>query len=83
MEGISKEAIQRFIDSVLSNEKLSDKQKKDSLYEMDCILYTNLGLDSTQKEFNQVKSNSRLIYKGIKEIDKEEGTLLLNSMDLK
>jgi hypothetical protein len=83
MEGISKEAIQRFIDSVLSNEKLSDKQKKDRLYEMDCILYTNLGLDSTQKEFNQVKSNSRLIYKGIREIDKEEGTLLLNSMDLK
>lgn len=83
MAGISKEAIQRYIEQVLSNDTLSDKDKKDRLYEMDCIMYTNLGTDSTLKELNQVKSNSRLIYKGIGKIDKKEGALLLNSMDLK
>lgn len=83
MAGISRDTIQRFIDHVLSNENKSDKEKKDSLYEMDCIMYTNLGTDSTLKELNQVKSNSRLIYKGIAKIDKKEGALLLNSMDYK
>jgi hypothetical protein len=48
---------------------------------MDCILYTKLGRDSSNKERAEVKSKSKKIYGLIKKIDTEIGDRLLSSMD--
>lgn len=59
----------------------SKKRKVDELLKMDCSQYTNLGIDSTKEEKNNVKKNSKRIYRVIKEIDKEIGERLLLSID--
>ncbi len=68
------------IDELL-NAKLCNKCKVDKLLEMDCILYTKLGKDSTNKERAEAKSKSKKIYSLIKKIDTEIGDRLLSSMD--
>ena len=59
----------------------SDKKKIDAMLEMDCSQYTKLGSDSSKKEREEVKKNSRKIYQAIKEIDYPTGKLLLEAMD--
>ena len=59
----------------------SDKRKVDTLLHIDCAMYTNLGLDSTIKERNEVKQKSRVIYRTIKTLDEGAGKLFLQSMD--
>jgi hypothetical protein len=59
----------------------SKRRKVDELLKMDCAQYTNLGIDSTKEEKNNVKKNSKRIYRVIKEIDKEIGERLLSSID--
>ena len=44
-------------------------------------MYTNLGSDSTKAERLEVKKNSKYIYKQIKGIDEDSGSLLLKSLD--
>jgi hypothetical protein len=68
------------IDELL-NAKLCNKCKVDKLLEVDCILYTKLGKDSSSKERAEVKSKSKKIYGLIKKIDIEIGDRLLSSMD--
>tara|TARA_R110000751_G_scaffold193949_2_gene299419 strand:- start:3693 stop:3923 length:231 start_codon:yes stop_codon:yes gene_type:complete len=60
---------------------VTDKRKVDILLAMDASQYTNLGLDSTKKEKEQVRSNSRYIYKTIKKIDEPLGVLFLKHQD--
>lgn len=60
---------------------LSIKERTDKLLEMDCNAYTNLGIDSTKKEREEVKRNSRYIYKQIKGFNESDGELLLKSLD--
>lgn len=60
---------------------LTDKEKKDELYRIDCKMYTNLGIDSTKAERREVKRVSRVIYKLIQKIDNHEGTQLLQAID--
>tara|TARA_R110002074_G_scaffold22943_6_gene69677 strand:- start:107 stop:253 length:147 start_codon:yes stop_codon:yes gene_type:complete len=48
---------------------------------MDASQYANLGLDSTAKEKEQVRSNSHYIYQKIKEIDEALGDSFLKHQD--
>lgn len=65
----------------LMNAKLCNRCKIDKLLEMDCILYTRLGKDSSSKDRADVRSKSKKIYGFIKKIDTEIGDRLLSSMD--
>tara|TARA_R110000822_G_scaffold27302_8_gene81645 strand:+ start:7649 stop:7882 length:234 start_codon:yes stop_codon:yes gene_type:complete len=68
------------IDEIL-NKRWCNKCKVDYLLRVDAVMYTNLGLDSTQAERDRVKRKSRKIYNNIKKIDMEIGERFLSSMD--
>lgn len=57
------------------------KERIDKLLELDATMYTNLGSDSTKAEKLEVKKNSRIIYRAIKDLDLETGKLLLQHQD--
>ena len=57
------------------------KERIDLLLEMDATQYTNLGSDSTKNEKVEVKKNSKVIYKAIKDLDEYTGKLLLEHLD--
>lgn len=59
----------------------SDKRKIDTLLEIDCDMYCNMGIDSNKTEREMTKRNSRKIYNAIKQVDPIVGTKLLQSMD--
>lgn len=65
----------------LMGAKLCVRCKIDKLLHIDSMLYTNLGINSTKKEKQDVKSKSKKIYTYIKKIDSEIGDRLLSSMD--
>jgi hypothetical protein len=56
-------------------------ERINQLLELDAIMYTNLGSDSTKTEKLEVKKNSRIIYRAIKDLDFETGKLLLQHQD--
>ena len=68
------------IENILA-EQTTDNQKIDKLLELDCNLYTNLGIDSTKTEKQEVKRMSRKIYKAIQGINEPIGKSLLQAMD--
>ena len=49
---------------------------------IDSSLYATLGSDSTEKDRNEVKKNSKKIYGYIKKIDPMFGNALIQAMDL-
>ena len=57
------------------------KERIDLLLEMDATQYTNLGSDSTKNEKVEVKKNSKVIYRAIKDLDEYTGKLLLEHLD--
>ena len=59
----------------------SIKERIDELLKIDADMYTNLGSDSTKADKEQVKKNSRLIYRAIKDLDDATGKLLLQHQD--
>jgi hypothetical protein len=59
------------------------KKKVDSLLEIDAIMYTNLGIDSTKTEKKEVKAISRKIYKAISLISPLDGYILESHMNEK
>jgi hypothetical protein len=63
------------------NQQLTDKEKIDRLLELDCNLYTNLGLDSSKSEKQEVKRYSKKIYRAIQDINEAIGKSLLQAMD--
>jgi hypothetical protein len=69
------------IDKILNYKTISINQKIDRLLEIDANNYTNLGTDSTKTEIEQVKKESRFIYRAIKTLDKELGNLFLQHQD--
>lgn len=73
--------IRRLADKIINDFNLTVKDRSDELLKLDAIQYTNLGLDSSKTEKNEVKANSKYIYKKIKEIDPESGKILITSMD--
>lgn len=56
-------------------------ERVNELLEIDAIMYTNLGSDSTKAEKQEVKKNSRIIYRAIKDLDFDTGKLLLQHQD--
>jgi hypothetical protein len=56
-------------------------QRINELLEIDANMYTNLGSDSTKAEKQDVKKNSRIIYRAIKDLDIATGKLLLQHQD--
>jgi|TARA_R110000796_G_scaffold160771_1_gene277543 hypothetical protein len=56
-------------------------ERIDQLLEMDAIMYQNLGTDSTKSEKTEVKKNSKVIYRAIKDLDEYTGKLLLQHLD--
>ena len=69
------------IEKVLSKTSWTKQKKIDELLHKDCIMYANLGSDSSKKEKEGVKQVSRKIYKAIKSLDQGLGTLFLQAMD--
>jgi hypothetical protein len=57
------------------------KDRTDQLLQLDAIQYTNLGIDSLKSEKKKVKSDSKYIYKQIKNIDTNLGEQLITAMD--
>jgi hypothetical protein len=57
------------------------KERIDQLLELDATQYTNLGSDSTKAEKAEVKKNSKVIYRTIKDLDEYTGKLLLEHLD--
>lgn len=68
------------IENILA-EQITDKEKIDKLLELDCNLYTNLGIDSTKTEKQEVKRMSRKIYRAIQTINEPVGKSLLQAID--
>tara|TARA_R110000772_G_scaffold97563_1_gene196879 strand:+ start:1089 stop:1313 length:225 start_codon:yes stop_codon:yes gene_type:complete len=56
-------------------------ERIDQLLEMDAIMYQNLGSDSTKTDKADVKKNSKVIYRAIKDLDEYTGKLLLEHLD--
>lgn len=71
------------IDKIPEFKTWSDREKIDELLRIDCSMYAHLGTDSTQKERDRVKVDSKRIYRLIKKIDPELGSLFLHSEDTK
>ena len=68
------------IDQVVKS-KLSDREKVDELFRIDCKMYTNLGVDSTKSEIEDTKENSRIIYRAVRDIDFWLGNACLRTQD--
>jgi len=66
---------------IAENYNKSVIQRVNELLEIDATMYTNLGSDSTKAEKQEVKKNSRIIYRAIKDLDFETGKLLLQHQD--
>lgn len=64
------------IDKIVGYKTWSVKRKVDSLLEIDCNLYTNLGIDSSVSERKKVKALSKVIYKAISNISPIDGYLI-------
>jgi|TARA_R110002153_G_scaffold98322_2_gene233343 hypothetical protein len=69
------------VDKIVNYTTYSNTRKIDSLFEIDAVMYTNLGKESTKTERSDVKSNSKYIYKQINRLDPKLGTLLLKNFE--
>jgi len=69
------------VDKVINYKTWSKKRKVDKLFEIDCFLYTNLGIDSTKKETETTKAMSVYIYRQMKKVDWQLGSAMLHSLD--
>jgi len=73
--------VNAFCERVTGFKTKSDKEKMDALLELDTMLYTQLGKDSSSKDKRETKKKSRIIYRAIKTFNKEIGDQLLQHMD--
>jgi hypothetical protein len=69
------------IEKIVEFKTWSNKKKVDELLRLDCIQYTNLVINSSKKEVEEVNKTSRKIYRLIKKVDKELGEKFLHLMD--
>ncbi len=68
------------IDKVLNFKTWNSKKKIDELFRIDSYMYTNLGVDSNDKERARVERKSKAIYKEISKLDSYIGSELLRSI---
>jgi len=69
------------IDKIVGFKSIRKRVKIDRLLEIDANQYTTLGVDSTKTEKQEVKKNSRYIYRAISKLNKELGTKFLQFQD--
>ena len=69
------------IEKIVEFKTWSNKKKVDELLRLDCNQYTNLGINSSKKEVEEVNKTSRKIYRLINKVDKELGEKFLHLMD--
>jgi len=69
------------IDKIVGFKSIKKKIKIDRLLEIDANQYTALGIDSTKTEKEEVKKNSRYIYRAISKLNKELGNKFLQFQD--
>lgn len=69
------------VDKIEHMKTWSDEKKVDTLLYIDCDQYCNLGIDSTLKEVEEVKTKSKIIYRTIQRINESAGKLFLQVMD--
>lgn len=70
------------IEKIVEFTTWSDRKKLDELLRIDCSQYTHLGIDSSKAEREEVRRNSRKIYRLIKSrIDHRIGSEFLMAMD--
>ena len=67
------------IEKIVEFKSWSKKRKIDTLLAIDADLYCNLGVESSKTERENVKIQSRKIYRLIKTIDEYSGKLLLRN----
>jgi len=61
------ETIEQSIERIVGYKSYTNAKKADALIELDStMIFPNLGTDSTKKEKEQAKKNSRKIYMAIK-----------------
>ena len=68
------------VEKVINFSSWSDRKKIDELFRIDYYMYTNLGIDSTQRERDEVERKSRYIYRAIKKIDPQLGDKLIHQL---
>lgn len=68
---------------VVNDATMTDKEKIDNLLWIDANIYSNMGLDSTQKERDEAKRNSKKIYTCIKSINNDMGESFIRLIDKK
>jgi len=71
------------IGKILGYKTWSDRRKIHELLHMDCSIYANLGTDSTNKDRQDARINSKKIYTAIKTLDPVMGGDFLRLMDKK
>lgn len=69
------------IEKIFEFKTWNDSKKIEELLRIDCRQYTNLGCDSSKTEKEEVKKNSRRIYRLIKKMNHRMGTEFLTAMD--
>lgn len=69
------------IDRIADFKTWSNRQKTDELLRIDAALYCNLGTDSTKKDREEVRRQSRKIYQAIKKVDPPLGERFLQNFD--
>jgi len=69
------------VDKIAGYSTWSVKKKIDALLHIDCIMYANLGTDSTKTDRLDTKRKSRAVYRAIKKLDHTMGDSFLSLMD--
>jgi len=69
------------IEKILEFKSWSSKEKENELLRIDCAMYTYLGTDSTKQDREQVKKNSRTIYRALKNINPQLSEHLMTAID--
>lgn len=77
-----KYTIESFND-VVNDTTMTDKEKIDNLLWIDANIYSNMGMDSTQKERDEATRLSKKIYNCIRNIDNEIGEKFIRLIDKK
>ena len=73
--------IKQLAETIAKDFNLSIKERTDALLKMDCEQYMMLGTDTTKTQKQEVKKNSKFIYKQIKGFNEKDGELLLRALD--
>lgn len=73
--------IKQLAEQIAKDFNLSIKERTDALLKIDCEQYMMLGKDATKTQKQEVKRNSKHIYKQIKGFNEKDGELFLRALD--